>query len=56
MKEIIATGDAPKAMGLFQAVRIKGTVFFSGQIRLNPLTGELVHGTIQMQTQRVLRT
>lgn len=55
MKEIIATGMAPKAIGPYsQAVRVNGMVFFSGQIPLDPLTGELVHGTIQMQTERVL--
>jgi 2-iminobutanoate/2-iminopropanoate deaminase len=55
MKEIIATPDAPKAIGPYsQAVRLNGMVFFSGQIPLNPQTGELVHGTIQMQTERVL--
>ncbi|HWF46680.1 MAG TPA: RidA family protein [Bryobacteraceae bacterium] len=55
MKEIIATANAPKAIGPYsQAVRLNGVVFFSGQIPLDPLTGELVHGTIQMQTERVL--
>ncbi|HEX4809992.1 MAG TPA: RidA family protein [Bryobacteraceae bacterium] len=55
MKEIIATGMAPKAIGPYsQAVRVNGMVFFSGQIPLDPLTGELVHGTIQMQTEQVL--
>lgn len=55
MKEIITTSDAPKAIGPYsQAVRLNGLVFFSGQIPLDPLTGELVHGTIQMQTERVL--
>lgn len=55
MKEIIATANAPKAIGPYsQAVRLNGMVFFSGQIPLDPLTGELVHGTIQMQTERVL--
>ncbi|HEX4232297.1 MAG TPA: RidA family protein [Bryobacteraceae bacterium] len=55
MKQIIATTNAPKAIGPYsQAVRLNGVVFFSGQIPLDPLTGELVHGTIQMQTERVL--
>jgi 2-iminobutanoate/2-iminopropanoate deaminase len=55
MKEIIATANAPKAIGPYsQAVRLNGMVFFSGQIPLDPATGELVHGTIQMQTERVL--
>ena len=55
MKEIIATDNAPKAIGPYsQAVRLNGAVFFSGQIPLDPVTGELVHGTIQMQTERVL--
>lgn len=55
MKEIIATPNAPKAIGPYsQAVRLNGIVFFSGQIPLDPVTGELIHGTIQMQTERVL--
>jgi 2-iminobutanoate/2-iminopropanoate deaminase len=55
MKEILATSKAPKAIGPYsQAVRLNGLVFCSGQIPLDPNTGELVCGPIQLQTERVL--
>jgi 2-iminobutanoate/2-iminopropanoate deaminase len=55
MKEIIATQNAPKAIGPYsQAVRLNGFVFLSGQIPLDPRSGELVTGSIQVQTERVL--
>jgi 2-iminobutanoate/2-iminopropanoate deaminase len=55
MEEIIATEAAPKAIGPYsQAVRRNGFVFLSGQIPLDPKTGELVTGSIQSQTERVL--
>ncbi|HEX8960727.1 MAG TPA: RidA family protein [Geobacteraceae bacterium] len=54
-KEIIATDKAPKAIGPYsQAVKAGGFVFCSGQIPLDPATGEL-HGTdIREQTERVM--
>jgi 2-iminobutanoate/2-iminopropanoate deaminase len=55
MKEIICSEHAPKAIGPYsQAVRINGMLFMSGQIPLDPRTMQLVEGTIQMQTERVL--
>lgn len=55
MKEIISTEKAPKAIGPYsQAVRKGGFVFFSGQIPTNPATGELIEGSIQQKTERVL--
>lgn len=55
MKEIICSENAPKAIGPYsQAVRINGMLFMSGQIPLDPGTMQLVEGTIQMQTERVL--
>ena len=55
MKEIICSANAPKAIGPYsQAVRINGMLFMSGQIPLDPSTMQLVEGTIQMQTERVL--
>jgi 2-iminobutanoate/2-iminopropanoate deaminase len=55
MKEIICSENAPKAIGPYsQAVRINGMLFMSGQIPLDPSTMQLVEGTIQMQTERVL--
>lgn len=55
MKEIISTDKAPKAIGPYsQAVVSKGFAFVSGQIPLDPATGELVEGDIGEQTARVL--
>jgi len=53
--EVIETQAAPKAVGAYaQAVRAQGFVFASGQIPLDPATGELVAGDVAAQTQRVL--
>ena len=55
MKQIISTGSAPKAIGPYsQAVSWNGLVFLSGQIPLDPATGQLVEGGIAEQTVRVL--
>lgn len=54
-KTAIATDRAPAAIGPYsQAVRAGGLVFTSGQIALDPATGELVPGGIEEQTTRVL--
>ncbi len=54
MREAIATGGAPKAIGPYsQAVRIGSLLFCSGQIPLDPATGELVTGDIAAQTRQV---
>lgn len=55
MKEIITAPNAPKAAGPYStAVRQNGFVFLSGQIPLDPQTGELVTGSIEAQTARVI--
>ncbi|MBV9761171.1 MAG: RidA family protein [Acidobacteriaceae bacterium] len=56
MKEIITGGPGtPKAAGPYStAVRQNGFVFLSGQIPLDPKTGELVTGSIEDQTTRVI--
>jgi 2-iminobutanoate/2-iminopropanoate deaminase len=55
MKQIIATENAPKAIGPYsQAVVWNGMVFLSGQIPLDPATGQTVDGDIAAQTARVL--
>src|SRR5690349_379893 len=47
----ISTSSAPKAIGPYsQAVRYGNTVYFSGQIPLDPASGELVGGDISAQT------
>jgi len=51
---IISTDKAPAAIGPYsQAVRAGNTVYFSGQIPLDPATGNLVQGDIALQTRRV---
>ncbi len=55
MREIITASKAPKAVGPYStAVRQSGFVFLSGQIPLDPESGELVTGSIEEQTKRVL--
>lgn len=54
-RKIIATPDAPKAVGPYsQAVAVGNLLFCSGQIPLNPATGELIDGDVTEQTTRVL--
>jgi reactive intermediate/imine deaminase len=53
-REPITTSQAPKAIGPYsQAVRSGDTVYFSGQIPLDPASGDLVGGDITAQTRRV---
>lgn len=55
MKEIIATDKAPKAIGPYsQAVRGGGFLFCSGQIPLDPVTGEMGGTDIAEQTEQVM--
>ena len=55
MMDPIATKDAPAAIGPYsQAVRAGELVFLSGQIPLDPATGQIVPGDIAAQTERVL--
>ena len=55
VKDIIATDRAPRAIGPYsQAVRAGDLVFASGQIPLDPVTGEFVPGGIGEQTEQVL--
>ena len=52
-KQIIHTDHAPAAIGPYsQAVRAGNTVYFSGQIPLDPVTGNLVEGDIGAQARR----
>jgi 2-iminobutanoate/2-iminopropanoate deaminase len=54
-KEIVSSDQAPRAIGPYsQAVKACKLVFLSGQIPLDPATGELVAGTIEDQTARVM--
>ena len=56
MREIVETESAPRAIGPYsQAVVAGGFVFASGQIPLDPQTGEFVAGGISEQTEQVMR-
>jgi 2-iminobutanoate/2-iminopropanoate deaminase len=55
MKKIISTNEAPAAIGPYsQAVRSGNFLFCSGQIPLDPKSGQIVSGDITAQTRRVL--
>ena len=54
-REIVSTDAAPRAIGPYsQAVRAGGFLFLSGQVALDPRTGQLVGSDIKQQTRQVL--
>ena len=54
MKQSVSSPDAPKAIGPYsQAVRAGQLLFVSGQVPLDPATGQIVDGDIAAQTHRV---
>jgi 2-iminobutanoate/2-iminopropanoate deaminase len=56
VKDIIHTEQAPKAIGPYsQAIRTNGFVFASGQIPIDPKTGEFVAGGIAEQTEQAIK-
>ena len=56
MREVIATKDAPQAIGPYsQAIRANGFVFVSGQVAMDPATQQVMGGGITEQTDRVLK-
>ena len=56
MKKIITTAGAPAAIGPYsQAVEADGMLFVSGQIPMDPATGEIITGDIAAQTERVIK-
>lgn len=51
MKKVISTTNAPAAIGPYsQAIEVNGMLFISGQIPIDPATGEIVAGGITEQT------
>lgn len=53
-RQIISTPNAPKAVGTYsQAVKCGKTVYVSGQIALNPATGEMVQTSFEAEVRRV---
>ena len=56
MKSIISTDNAPSAIGTYsQAVKVKNTVYLSGQIPLIPETMEVIEGDFEAQAQQVFK-
>ena len=56
MKEIVSTDKAPGAIGPYsQAIKAGGMVFCSGQIPIDPTTGEFVSDVVSEQTEQVLK-
>ncbi|MBI3134354.1 MAG: RidA family protein [Bacteroidetes bacterium] len=56
MKKIISTKNAPGAIGPYsQAVLVNGFLYTSGQIAINPATGELVTDSVQQETHQVMK-
>ena len=55
MKDVVLTDHGPKPIGPYsQAVKSNGFLFVSGQIALEPASGEFAGVTVQQQTERVL--
>ena len=55
MKERVQTDKAPKAIGPYsQAIKANGMLFASGQVPIEPASGQLINGTIAEQTTQVL--
>ncbi|OQY02528.1 MAG: reactive intermediate/imine deaminase [Bacteroidetes bacterium 4572_117] len=56
MKQVINTENAPKAIGPYsQAILSGNTLYISGQIPMDPLTGKLVEADITLQTEQVMK-
>ena len=56
MKKIISTDKAPAAIGPYsQAVEVNGMIFTSGVIPIDPATGELVSGGIEVQAEQAIK-
>jgi 2-iminobutanoate/2-iminopropanoate deaminase len=53
---VISTPNAPAAIGPYkQAIKFGDLLFLSGQIALDPATGQLVEGDVRAQTERVMK-
>jgi 2-iminobutanoate/2-iminopropanoate deaminase len=56
MRQAVATPSAPRAIGPYsQAIRAGSLLFVSGQIPMDPATGQMVEGSIAAQTHRVFQ-
>ena len=55
MKQAYSSDRAPKAIGPYsQAIRVGQLLFLSGQVALDPATGQMVDGDVSVQTRRVM--
>ena len=55
MKKIVSTEKAPRPIGPYsQAICVNGWLYVSGQIPLDPVTGDIVRGDFKVQVERVL--
>jgi len=55
MKNVVTTDRGPKPIGPYsQAIKANGFIYLSGQVALDPKTGEIVGAEIRQQTERVL--
>src|ERR1700722_3811884 len=55
MRDVVLTDRGPKPIGPYsQAVRVNGFLFVSGQVALDPKTGEMSAGAVREQTERAL--
>ena len=55
MKAVVLTDRGPKPIGPYsQAIKANGLLFVTGQVALDPRTGEMLNGDIRQQTERVL--
>jgi 2-iminobutanoate/2-iminopropanoate deaminase len=55
MRDVVLTDRGPKPIGPYsQAIRANGLLFISGQVALDPKTGEMAEADIRKQTERVL--
>ncbi|HKU22857.1 MAG TPA: RidA family protein [Terriglobales bacterium] len=56
MRDVVAAKDAPQAIGPYsQAIKANGFVFASGQIAIDPGSGQIIAGDVAAQTERVLK-
>ena len=56
MRQVVHTDAAPRAIGPYsQAIRCGDFLFVSGQIAIDPITGDLTDGEVGAQTERILK-
>jgi 2-iminobutanoate/2-iminopropanoate deaminase len=56
MRDVVSTKDAPQAIGPYsQAIKAGAFIFVSGQIPIDPATGQVINGDISAQTERVMK-